>query len=253
MPQLSDIRPILQAINGLPGPLHDVIVDVATASTNALGPDLISLILFGSAAEGKVRASSDLSLLFVLERFQLDQIDPLRDTMRTAYSTARVRPMFLLHDEIQDAVGAFAMKFQDIVQRHVVLLGSDPFSDCQISREASVRRLKDELLNLSIRQRAQYISASLREEQLVAAIADMAGPLRVAASTILTLQQTPAESPKAALAIIVGHMGLSDTQQTLDMISTARELRTCPAGAAPDLYFHLIEITKKMREIADRL
>ena len=45
---------------------------------DSLGEELEALILFGSAAEGLMRASSDVNLLVVLRRFDADRIDSRR-------------------------------------------------------------------------------------------------------------------------------------------------------------------------------
>jgi hypothetical protein len=44
--------------------------------------------------------------------------------------------MFILESEIVVAKDAFAVKFADIVARHQVLYGNDPFAGLTISREA---------------------------------------------------------------------------------------------------------------------
>ena len=48
------------------------------------------------------------------------------------------------------------MKFADIVRRHRVLHGVDPFAGVTISRAAAVTRVRQVLLNLVLRLRASY-------------------------------------------------------------------------------------------------
>ena len=40
-----------------------------------LGEDLSSIVLFGSAADGTMRASSDVNLILVLARFERSKVD----------------------------------------------------------------------------------------------------------------------------------------------------------------------------------
>ncbi len=47
----------------------DAVVD---AARRAFGDDLRSIVLFGSAAEGRLRATSDVNLMLVLRRFLAD-------------------------------------------------------------------------------------------------------------------------------------------------------------------------------------
>ena len=69
------------------------------ALIDSLGEELEALILFGSAAEGLMRASSDVNLLVVLRRFDSDRIDRASAVHRSvgprAHSLARARTNFI--------------------------------------------------------------------------------------------------------------------------------------------------------------
>jgi hypothetical protein len=60
----------------------DVAQGLATfvdATQAALGPDLVAVVLFGSAAEGRLRATSDVNVIVVAQRFAPDRLNALRD------------------------------------------------------------------------------------------------------------------------------------------------------------------------------
>jgi predicted nucleotidyltransferase len=159
----------------------------------------VAVVLYGSGAEGKLRATSDVNLLLVLSAFDQKKADQLREPLRLAEAAIRLRAMFLLDSELRPAMEAFAVKFADIIRRRRVLYGDDPFAGISISRSDAIVRLKQILLNLTLRLREAYIARGLREEQLVATIAVMPGPLRSCAATLLELEGNPAASPKEAL------------------------------------------------------
>src|SRR5947199_4454233 len=46
----------------LPAPIAEILNSFLQSAKDAFGSDLISVVLFGSAAEGKLRATSDLNL-----------------------------------------------------------------------------------------------------------------------------------------------------------------------------------------------
>ena len=114
----------------------------------ALGDDLKSIVLYGSAAEQKLRVTSDVNIVMVLNRFSPEKIDAFREPFRLAHASIRLTAMFLLADEIPAAAEAFAVKFGDIISRHRVLFGDDPFLHLDISRAATIHRLQQVLLNL---------------------------------------------------------------------------------------------------------
>jgi hypothetical protein len=107
--------------------------------------------------------------------------------------------------------------------------------------------LKQTLLNLILRLRESYISRGLREEQIVATIADAAGPLRSCAATLLELEDATAPSAKEALQQISASLpGAENRNEELQLISEARERQTLPAGVAALTLFHLIDLARLM-------
>ena len=239
--------------NDLPPLVEQSINDFVEAAKTAFAADLVSVVVYGSAAEGRMRATSDVNMLLVLKRFEQSHADRLREPMRLAHAAVQLSAMFLLENEVPAAMEAFAVKFADIVTRHRVLFGSDPFVAVAPKRDSLIRRLKQVLLNLQLRLRERYVLVSLREEQLALVIADAAGPLRSSAATLLQLEGQTALPPKEALEKIVREMDDEKFGAVLHDVSVAREARQLGPGKAAPTLLAIIEITQKLRERADKL
>ena len=67
-----------------------ILAELVTTTSETLGDDLLSIVLFGSAAEGRLRANSDVNVLMLLKTFTSERIDLLREYLRLAHSAARV-------------------------------------------------------------------------------------------------------------------------------------------------------------------
>ena len=241
----------------MPPPLPEEIqrhldVFVAAAQT-AVGDDLAAAVLFGSAADGQVRATSDVNLLLLLKRFTPQTADALRGSLRLAHAAIDLQVMFLLERELTQAADAFAVKFADIIARHRVLLGNDPFASLHTSRDAMLRRLRQVLLNQQVRMRERYMLLSLNEEQLAGAIADAAGPLRSAAASLAQLEGKPAQSGKQALEAFVEQLGEPALHTALQAMSTARETARLAPGQAMPAFTSLMAITERLREHAEQM
>lgn len=236
----------------LPEDVQRVVDSLVSSARNAFGDALRSVILYGSGAEGRLRATSDVNLLFVLTRFD-SAADAIREPYRFAQAAANVTAMFVLDSELEDAGEAFAQKFADIARRHVVLHGDDVVSRITISRDALVRRLRQVLLNLTIRLREAYVERSLREEQCAITVADAAGPLRTSAASIVELEGGQAMPPKEALEKVVGELARRDLADLLPHLSEAREQRVLPAGRAASILFSTLELARALHERALRL
>lgn len=228
----------------LPTNVSTTLSTFIAAAKKAFGDHLLSVVLYGSGAEGKLRPTSDVNLILVLSAFERGLADQLREPLRLAEAAIKLRVMFLLEDEVKPASQAFAVKFADIARRRLVLYGEDPFASISVSREDAVLILKQRLLNLTLRLRETYIARSLREEQLAAVIADTAGPLRSCASTLLELEGRPSSSPKDALEKFAASSATA--AHDVQLITEARQRHALPPGAAAPALFHLIELAQEM-------
>jgi predicted nucleotidyltransferase len=234
-------------VNELPAKVASVLTEFVNSTKKAFEGDLRSIVLYGSGAEGKLRPTSDVNVIVVLTRFDENKANQMGEPLRLAEAAIKLRAMFLLEEEIQPASQAFAVKFADVKRRRRVLYGDDPFAVISVSREDSIFRLKQTLLNLILRLRESYISRGLREEQLVATIADAAGPLRACAATLLELEGVTAPSAKDALQQLSSSLpGAEKRNEELDLLSEARKRQDLPPGIAAPTLFHLIELARLM-------
>lgn len=235
----------------LPDNVRGVLEDFLSAAKAAFGPALRAAVLFGSAAEGRLRRSSDVNLILVLESFERAAADALREPLRTARAAIGLQAMFLREDELPAALESFALKFADVLRRRRVLLGDDPFADAAVPAGALRFQLRQVLLNLELRLRAAYVERGLREEQLARLLAEEAGPLRAAAAALLELEGGEPLAPKAALARLAGECG--DFGSLLDGLSRAREEGRLEPGEGAALCFRLLELVEALDARVARL
>jgi predicted nucleotidyltransferase len=234
-------------LDDLPGNVRMNLTLFVDSAKDACGPNLLSAVLFGSAAEGRLRPSSDVNLILVFKEFDTAQIDRLRENLRLAHAAIRLGVMFILAEEIPAATEAFAVKFMDILHRHRVLYGADPFAGLEIPREAALQRLQQMVVNLTLRLRERYALVSLREEHLTSVIAEVAGPLRAGAATLLRLEGGNETHPKEALQALTRKLAGRDWSVVLENISTAREEQELKPGEASATVLGLLELLKAMR------
>ncbi|HMD30502.1 MAG TPA: nucleotidyltransferase domain-containing protein [Candidatus Acidoferrales bacterium] len=237
--------------SNLPAEVESGLQDFLEAAKAAFGSDLLSLALYGSAAEGKMRATSDVNVLLVLAEFSRGKADAFREPMRLARAEIHLKAMFLLQSEIPCAFESFAQKFEEIQVRHRVLYGAEPFAGMAATRENEILNLRRELLNQVLRLRASTITQGLREEQLALVAAKAAGPLRSCAVSLILLEGGPRMPPKDALEKIAAPD--AGSLEVLQRVSQARTNRFLPPGAAAPTVFGLMELARKMHARAQAL
>jgi predicted nucleotidyltransferase len=245
--------PVIISIPGLSEPVVKALSNLVKKTIETFGQDLRSVVLFGSGAEGRLRPTSDVNLLFIVDRFSKDLVDPIREALQTAQAAAKAQVMFIRRVELENAAETFALKFADIARRHKILYGEDLVAGLTPSRKAIINALKQALLNMTIRFRGRYASVSLQEEQITMVIAEATGPLRAAAASLLALEGHHAASPKEALATVVQSLEWAGGHDLLRSISEAREKGTLPAGVAPALLFQMIDLAEALYRRGERV
>jgi predicted nucleotidyltransferase len=239
-------------LKDLPPEVARVLSDFLSAAQKTFREDLVSAVLFGSAAEGQLRPTSDVNLILVLKRFDGGRASQLRDITALAASAIRLRVMFLLEDEVASAIDAFAQKFADILRRHKVLIGADPFAGLSVPRPVLIFRLQQVLLNLTLRLRDAYIEHGVRPGRLIDFLAEATGPVRTSAVSLLELEGQPERAPKQAFADLIESAGEPGWKGVPQRLSAIREGR----GEDPDpaaLLLDLIAIISRMRARAMRI
>jgi predicted nucleotidyltransferase len=237
-----------ESLSDLPSQVSRILGEFVDRSKNVFADDLRSIVLYGSAAEGRLRPTSDVNLLLIIARFDYPAAETLRKPLRVAQAAIRLSPMFVLEAELPDAITSFAEKFTDILRRRRILLGADPFTGVSIPREIVIARLDQVLLNLILRLREAYILRGLREEQLALTVAEAAGPIRSCAATLLELRGNRVKSGSEALATFVSRAAESHWQEVPPRLSEAREQRLLPPGIAAQTLQQLIEIATALRQ-----
>ena len=60
-------------------------------SKAAFGDNLMSVTLFGTAAEGKMRPTSDVNLILILKNFEQNAADTISEELRTAHAAVLLK------------------------------------------------------------------------------------------------------------------------------------------------------------------
>jgi predicted nucleotidyltransferase len=68
-----------------------VLESFVEAARSCLGSDLRSIVLYGSAAEGRLRQTSDVNAIVILAAFDAAKVDQLREPLRTAHAAVDSR------------------------------------------------------------------------------------------------------------------------------------------------------------------
>ena len=206
-------------LDGLPKTVTAGLAEFLDAAQKSLAADLVSAVLFGSAADGRLGPTSDVNLLLVLQTCTPEKLAAMRDALLKAETAISLRVMFVLDSELPAAAEFFAQKFADIRRRHRVLLGRDVLASLEIPRSAEIFRLRQILLNLVLRMREAFVSRGRRPEQVARILTDALGPFRAACATLLELEGAPASDSDAALTSVAAAFGPDGTRAAARIVA----------------------------------
>ncbi len=133
---------------------------LVTRLHTALGTDLISVVLYGSAATSDHNSKfSDYNVLCVLTQISPAQLRATEPLFRWWREQGNPAPLLLTENELRTATDCFPIEFHDIRDRHRILYGPDAVSDIVIAdtfyRAQVEHDLRAKLLRL--RQKASGI------------------------------------------------------------------------------------------------
>jgi predicted nucleotidyltransferase len=217
------------------------------------GDRLVSIVLYGSAAEGRLRKTSDVNIVAVVRSYTPSDAAALTSILTFTAAAIDLQVMFLLESELATASQLFAVKFSDISRRHRVLYGTDPFAAMEISKEALVARLRQVLLNQLLRLRYVYSLRNDNVEQLTQILADSIAPLRASASAFLEIRGVLFEGSKQALETVAAEIRADGYKNTLSIISAAREGKTFTLKEVKSALSDVLELTSRMKELIKSL
>lgn len=228
----------------LPGDIAATLEEFRARSVEAFGDSLRSILLFGSAAEGRLRATSDVNIVMVFSHLDLDRVKAWRPEVELLVAAVQLQPLILLEDEIDAAAEAFAVKYFDILHRRRVIHGADPFVTLKISDEALRRRVSQVLLNLALRLRHTLLFGN--DAGRTRALVDAIGPLRASAIALQELARQPLTEPREALLSFAAEHGATP------LIEQLQALRISGDPVVHDSTRRLGELITFIRAIAPR-
>jgi hypothetical protein len=133
---------------------HRPISEIIAGLSLALGDGLRSLVLYGPAARGeKASGDQELHLLVVLADLDLDTLTAAGPSLRRWVGRDRPTPRLFTQATLRQTADVFPIELAEIVERHLVLHGSDPLAalpalDGENLRLQCERELREKLMRL---------------------------------------------------------------------------------------------------------
>jgi predicted nucleotidyltransferase len=129
--------------------------------TAALGDNLASLVLFGSAARGtEVEGRSDRNTLLVVRDATVARLHAAAPAVAEWAKAGEPPPLIFAEREWRACADVFAIEIEDMREAHRILAGRDPFVGLVTRRGDLRRELEREVRGKVLRLRTEYAAAA---------------------------------------------------------------------------------------------
>jgi len=185
--------------------------EFAREVSGALGPRLVALLLYGSAARGPyVAGRSDMNTLLVCDRIDDGLFTALESLVRAWTRAGHPPPLILTEQEWNDSADAFPIEYEEMREAHRLLAGRDPWAGIVVRREDVRRQLEYELLSKLVRLRQAYTAFWSDPRRLTAVVrSSVSGLLTMLRSVLRLSGVTPPAHPEALVRDAAARIGFA--------------------------------------------
>ncbi len=174
------------------------------------GRNLVSVILYGSAAEGDfVAKHSDYNILIALHKIAPKDLRDAHGSIREWQKIGHPAPVYFTVSELQNAADVFPIEFHQMETARKVLFGTDVLANLKISDEFLRHQTEYELRSRLIRLRRQYIPASASVDGLKNLMSESLSSFAALFRAVLLLHGVrPPVTKREVVALTVQHLKL---------------------------------------------
>jgi hypothetical protein len=164
------------------------IEEFATQIEQALGDNLLSLLVFGSVARGHyIPGRSDINLLMIVRDAGTSALHPAAGCTAAWTDQKEPAPLIFSSDEWRASADVFPLEIEDMREAHRVVRGTDPLAGVTTNRAHQRHQLEREVREKLLRLRAQYAAGMPDGESLGQLLDGSLGPLVVLLRATLRL------------------------------------------------------------------
>ena len=177
-----------------------------------LGPNLVSLVLYGSHARGHhVGRRTDVNLLVIVRDGSTAALRPAVPAIAKWARAGEPPPLIFSETEWRDSADVFPLEIEDIREAHRVLRGTDPLEGVRTDRADLRRQLEHEVRGKLLHLRTQYAAAAADGRALAELLLNSASTFFVLSRATLRLKgATPPAEPRALVRDVARLTGLDE-------------------------------------------
>lgn len=209
-----------------------------------LGGQLVSVVLYGSAAAGDhAGKNSDINLLVVTRTLLPKELLSLSKAMVPWTRQGNPPPLLLTRNHLKDFVDVFPVEILDIQHNHQVLHGPDPVKGLSVSKDRLRAELEHELQGKLLKLKTQFALTEARPTLIEKLMVQSLSTFLVLFKGLLWLYRTkPPVKKLEALQELKKHISFdADVFETVDRLKRGEKIRDLDVFVLFEKYLGSIE------------
>lgn len=157
---------------------QEVFPDIIKDCKGLFADDLLSIILYGSAASGDyIPGKSDINFMIVLSDAGIDRIDQAFDLIARWQKRNVATPLFLTQAYVHTSLDVFPIEYMNFRNNHKLVYGKDILQDLSFDREFVRLQCEREIKGKLLLLREGFLESRGKGRNLQPLIADSLGAL----------------------------------------------------------------------------
>lgn len=206
-------------------------LDIFTARVaEALGPRLVTLLLYGSGARedgARSREQGAMNTLLIADHVDDDLFARLAEPVSEWVRAKHPPPLILTEREWRESTDAFPIEYEDMRAAHRVLAGRDPWQGIRVNRADVRRQLEQELVGKLMHLRQAFAADWKSPKRLAQTVRATRSGFLTMLRTVLRLAGRRAPADADALereaAALIGFSSSPEPAAYLDAVTRTAE------------------------------
>ena len=227
---------------------------LVTRLVKAHGVDLISVVLYGSAASGEHHAAfSDINILCVLREIAPAQLLASEPVFRWWHELGHPSPLMLSEHEVETSTDCFAIEFSDMQEHHRILHGKDVLTGLNVDRTFYRAQVERELRAKLLRLRTKAAPVLSDKSALARLLAESLSTFCILFRHALILSGMEAPSAKRALLARCAEAFHIDPKPFLELLDAREDKSKLKSIDAPQLLAAYLRELSIVVDAVDRI
>ncbi|MGD0825407.1 MAG: hypothetical protein ABR908_12530 [Terriglobales bacterium] len=220
----------------------------------AAGTNLVSVILYGSAAAGDyVVDHSDVNLLCVLGETSFTAIEALAPAVAWWGKQKHREPLLMSAEEMRRSADVFSIEFLDMRRHYRVLWGEDVLETLEIPIRLHRAQVEYELREKTILLRQRLLmaagNAEAKWELLLRSLPAFGTLFRHA---LIALGEAGAGSKRDAAAALAGKLGI-DTSVFAELLDLRERKKDRQSAKVDEIFARYLKLVEQVTGAVDRM